>query len=107
MQIEEQPFNRHSRTYVLQCGIGTLISGGGAAPGGRLLCRSCRMLNAGFLLPDVECRGPDCAVCGGCHEVSAWIEVAMSKGVSGEEIVGLLGRFRPLNLPLPTSRRSM
>src|ERR1700735_1525488 len=30
------------------------------------------MLSARLLLADIECRGPDCAVGGGCHEVSAW-----------------------------------
>jgi hypothetical protein len=35
------------------------------------------------------------------------MEVAMNERVSGEEILGLLGRFKPLHLPLPTSRRSM
>ena len=65
------------------------------------------MLSACLLLPDIECRGPDCAVGGGCNEVSAWMEEAMNECVSGEEILGLLGRFKPLHLPLPTSRRSV
>ena len=51
------------------------------------------MLSARLLLPDIECRGPDCAVGGGCHEVSAWMEVVMNECVNEEEILGLLGRF--------------
>jgi hypothetical protein len=35
------------------------------------------------------------------------MEVAMNECVSGEEVMGLLGRFEPLHLPLPTPRRSM
>ena len=44
---------------------------------------------------------------GGRHEVSAWMEVAMNECVGGEEILGLLGRSKPLHLSLPTSRRSV
>jgi hypothetical protein len=65
------------------------------------------MLSARLLLPDIESRGPDRAVGGGCHEVSAWMEVAINEGVSEEEILGLLGRFKPLHLPLSASRRSV
>jgi hypothetical protein len=65
------------------------------------------MLSARLLLPDIEYRGPDCVVGGGCHEVSAWMEVAMNEGVSREEALGLLGRFNPLHLPLSASRRSV
>ena len=50
----------------------------------------CQTLNA----------GPDCAaVGGGCHDVSAWMEVAMNEGVSGEEALGLLGRVELLHPP--------
>jgi hypothetical protein len=56
------------------------------------------MLSARRLLPDIECRGPHCAVGGGCHEVSAWMEVAMNECVSEEEALGLLGRFKPLHV---------
>jgi hypothetical protein len=65
------------------------------------------MLSVRLLLPDIERRGPGCAVGGGRHEVSAWVEVAMNECVSGEEILGLLGRSKPLHLSLPTSRRSV
>jgi hypothetical protein len=39
--------------------------------------------------------------------MAAWLEVAMDEGVSGEEVLGLLGRFEPLHLPFPTPCRSM
>ena len=35
------------------------------------------------------------------------MEVAMNECVSREEILGLLGRFKPLHLPLSASRRSV
>src|ERR1700728_3449006 len=50
------------------------------------------MLSARCLLPDNECRGPDCAVGGSCHEVSAWMEVAINECVSEEEVLGRLCR---------------
>ena len=50
------------------------------------------MLSSRLLLPDIEYRGPDCAVGGGCHEVSAWMEVAMNECVSREEVLGRLCR---------------
>jgi hypothetical protein len=35
------------------------------------------------------------------------MEVAMDECVSREEALGLLGRFKPLHLPLSASRRSV
>jgi hypothetical protein len=43
----------------------------------------------------------------GCRSVSAGLEVTVDKRVSGEEILGLPGRFESLHLPLSSSRRSM
>jgi len=37
----------------------------------------------------------------------AWIEVAMDERVSGEEVLGLLGRFEPLHLPFAAPCRPM
>jgi hypothetical protein len=65
------------------------------------------MPSARLLLPDIERRRSDRAICGGWHEVSAWMEVAMNERVSGEEVMGLLGRFEPLHLSLLTPRRSL
>ena len=39
--------------------------------------------------------------------MSAGMEVAVDECVSGEEVLGLSGRFEPLHLPLSSSRRSM
>jgi hypothetical protein len=39
--------------------------------------------------------------------VSTGMEVTVDEGVSGKEVLGLLGRFETLHLPLSSSRRSM
>ena len=39
--------------------------------------------------------------------MSTWMEVAVDEGMSGEEVLGLFGRFEPLHLPLSSSRRPM
>ena len=39
--------------------------------------------------------------------MSTRMEVTVDIGVSGEEVLGLFGRFEPLHLPLLSSRRSM
>jgi hypothetical protein len=43
----------------------------------------------------------------GRKSVSTRTEVTADEGVSGEEVLGLFGRFEPLHLPLLSSRRSM
>jgi len=43
----------------------------------------------------------------GGKSVSTRTEVTVDEGVSGEEVLGLLGRFEPLHLLLSSSRRSM
>jgi hypothetical protein len=43
----------------------------------------------------------------GSKLVSTRMEVTADEGVSGEEVLGLFGRFEPLHLPLSSSRRSM
>ena len=39
--------------------------------------------------------------------MSTRTEVTVDEGVSGEEVLGLFGRFEPLHLPLSSSRRLM
>ena len=39
--------------------------------------------------------------------VSTWTEVAVDEGMGGEKVLGLFGRFKPLHLPLSSSRRLM
>ena len=39
--------------------------------------------------------------------VSGWMEIALDERMSREEVLCLFGRFKPLHLRLPTSRRSM
>ena len=39
--------------------------------------------------------------------MSTRMEVTVDEGMSGEEVLGLFGRFEPLPLPLSSSRRSM
>ena len=58
-------------------------------------------------MPDIKCLGPDHAICVGCQEMPTWMEVAMDECMSGEEDLGLLGRFEPLHLPFPAPCRSM
>jgi hypothetical protein len=58
-------------------------------------------------MPDNKSDGPDSAVCVGCHEVAAWMEVAMDEGVSGKEGLRLLRRLEPLHLPFSAPCRAM
>ena len=46
-------------------------------------------------------------MCIGCQEMPAWMEVAMDERVTGEEVLGLLGRFEPLHLPFSAPCRPM
>ena len=48
-----------------------------------MLYMSCGGPGTRLLLPDTECLRADGTVGCGCHEVSAWMEVAMDKCVSG------------------------
>jgi hypothetical protein len=50
-------------------------------------------------MPDVKTDGPDRAVCVGCQEVAARMEVAIDEGVSGKEGLRLIQRLEPLHLP--------
>ena len=58
-----------------------------------------------LLLPDIK--GPACTISIGKQEMTAWMEVAMDERVSGEEMLGLLGRFEPLHLPFSAPGRPM
>jgi len=58
-------------------------------------------------MPDFESVRPDHAIGAGCKLMSAGMEVTVHERVSREEILGLLGRFESLHLPLSSSRRSM
>ena len=67
--------------------------------------KSCRVSGAGLLLPDLKRLGTDCAIGVGRQSVSAWLEVAIDERVSGEEVLGLFGRFEPLHLSLSSPGR--
>ena len=69
--------------------------------------RSCCDLGGGRLAPDFESVRPDNAKSEGCKLLSAGMEVTVDERVSGEEVLGLLGRLEPLHLPFPSSRRPM
>jgi hypothetical protein len=56
-----------------------------------------------FLLPDIEGVRPDLAIDTGCQLVSAGMEMTVNERVSGEEVLSLSGRFKPLHLPLSSS----
>ncbi|HUN40245.1 MAG TPA: hypothetical protein VMU81_08155 [Acetobacteraceae bacterium] len=58
-------------------------------------------------MPEFESVRPDHTIGMGGELVSTWVEVTVDEGVSGEEVLGLLGRFEPLHLSLSSSRRSM
>jgi hypothetical protein len=66
--------------------------------------RSSCALGARFLVPNLESVRPDRAIGMGCKLVTAGIEMTIDKRVSGEEVLGLFGRFEPLHLPFPSSR---
>jgi hypothetical protein len=51
--------------------------------------------------------GPNFAIRVGGQKVSARMEMAMDKSVSGEEVLSLVRRFESLHLPLAPSHRSM
>jgi hypothetical protein len=67
------------------------------------------MLRVGRTFPDAnpESVRPRRSIGMGCKSVSAGLEVTVDKCVSGEEILGLPGRFESLHLPLSSSRRPM
>ena len=71
------------------------------------LCASCRVSGACLLVPDIKSHSPERTICVTCQQMAAWVEVATDECVSGQEVLGLLGRFEPLHLPFPTPRRSM
>jgi len=41
-------------------------------------------------MPNIKTDGPDRAVCVGCQQMAAWMEVAMDERVSGKEGLRLL-----------------
>ena len=58
------------------------------------------------MVPDLKSHRPEHTICVSCQQMAAWVEVAMDECVSGQEVLGLFGRFEPLHLPLPTPCRS-
>jgi len=72
-----------------------------------VLCRSCCAAGAGLLVPELESDRSDHTIGMGGKSVSTRVEVTVDEGGSGEEVLGLLGRFEPLHLSLSSSRRSM
>jgi len=66
--------------------------------------RSSCALGARFLVPSLESVRPDRAIGMSCKLVTAGMEMTIDKRVSGEEVLGLFGRFEPLHLPFPSSR---
>ena len=69
--------------------------------------RSCCAAGASLLMPEFESVRPNHTIGMGGKLVSTRMEVTVDEGVSGEEVLGLLGRFEPLHLSLSSSRRSM
>ena len=70
-------------------------------------CRSCCAAGAGLLMPEFESVRSNHTIGVGGKLVSTRMEVTVDEGVSGEEVLGLRGRFEPLHLTLSSSRRSM
>jgi hypothetical protein len=58
-------------------------------------------------MPDIKTNGSDRAVCVGCQEMAARMEVAMDEGVSTKEGLRLLRRLEPLHLPFSAPCRAM
>ena len=58
-------------------------------------------------MPDIKTDRPDRAVCIGCQEMAARMEVAMDEGVSTKEGLRLLRRLEPLHLPFSAPCRAM
>ena len=58
-------------------------------------------------MPDIKTDRPDGAVCVGCQEMAARMEVAMDEGVSRKEGLRLLQRLEPLHLPFSAPCRAM
>jgi hypothetical protein len=69
--------------------------------------RSSCALGARFLVPNLESVRPDRAIGMGCKLVTAGMEMTVNERMSGEEVLGLSGRFKSLHLPLSSSCRPM
>ena len=69
--------------------------------------RSCCDLGAALLVPDFESVRPDHAIGAACKLMSSGMEATVDEGVSGEEVLSLLGRLEPLHLPFSSSRWPM
>jgi hypothetical protein len=65
-----------------------------------MLCRSCNLLSACFLLPDVESAGSDCATGTSGQQMAARVEVAINECMSGNEVLTPFRRFESLHLTL-------
>jgi hypothetical protein len=72
-----------------------------------MLCRSRNLLDAGLLLPGVECLSPCCSIRISGQQMTTWVEVAMDESVSGKEVLSLLRRFKSLHLAFSPSCRSV
>ena len=97
-----KPFS--SRLKKRFAGIVTLTSDGRA--GAQNGSSECVMSRVGRMSRGASPQKPQT----GAHDMrqmAAWVEVAMDECVSGQEVLGLLGRFKPLHLPLSASRRSV
>jgi hypothetical protein len=55
--------------------------------------------------PGAERACPGSAISGGGDSISTKVKETGDLVMSGEEALGLAGRFEPLHLPLPSSRR--
>ena len=55
------------------------------------LCTSCRVSRACLVVPDIKSHRPERTICVSCQQMAAWVEVAMDKCMSGEEVLSLLG----------------
>jgi len=68
-----------------------------------ILLRTSRCVSdARVLLSDIECLGPDRAICRGCQSVSSWMKMTVDERVRGEKGISLLGRFESLHVALAT-----
>jgi hypothetical protein len=61
------------------------------------------MLGARLLVPDSKGIRADLAIGPSWQLVSTGMEVTVDEGVSGEEVLGLSGRFEPLHVSLSSS----
>jgi hypothetical protein len=64
-------------------------------------------VGAGLLMPDIKPDRPDGAICVGCQEMAAWMEVAMDECMGGEKGLSLLWQLELLHLPFSAPCRSM